>query len=87
MYCATKYAARAISEGLRQENDVVRVTIIALGVTESELADSISDAKGREEMKRYRNIAIAPATIARAIAQPADVDTTGMIVRPTATAL
>lgn len=45
----------------------MRVTIIAPGVTETELADLIPDAKGREEMKRYRNIAIAPAAIARAI--------------------
>lgn len=91
VYCATKYAVRAISEGLRQENDKIRVTIVSPGVTESELADSISDAKGREEMKEYRKIAITPDAIARAIRfaieQPADVDTSEIIVRPTATAL
>lgn len=44
VYCATKYAVRAISEGLRQEvGGDIRVTVIAPGVTESELADSISD--------------------------------------------
>lgn len=91
VYCATKYAVRAISEGLRQENDRIRVTIVSPGVTESELADSISDAKGREEMKEYRKVAITPDAIARAIRfaieQPADVDTSEIIVRPTATAL
>lgn len=91
VYCATKYAVRAISEGLRQENDKIRVTIVSPGVTESELADSISDAKGREEMKEYRKVAITPDAIARAIRfaieQPADVDTSEIIVRPTATAL
>ncbi|MEV4935511.1 SDR family oxidoreductase [Sphingobium sp. LMA1-1-1.1] len=91
VYCATKFAVRAISEGLRQENDKIRVTVISPGVTASELADSISDPKGREEMKEYRKVAISPTAIARAIrfaiVQPADVDTTEMIVRPTATAL
>jgi len=91
VYCATKYAVRAISEGLRQENDKLRVTIICPGVTESELADSISDDKGREEMKEYRKVAISPEAVARAIRfaieQPADVDTSEIIIRPTATAL
>jgi NADP-dependent 3-hydroxy acid dehydrogenase YdfG len=91
VYCATKFAVRAISEGLRQENDKIRVTVISPGVTESELADSISDARGREEMKAYRKVAINPSAIARAIRfaieQPADVDTTEMIVRPTASPL
>ncbi|WIW90304.1 SDR family oxidoreductase (plasmid) [Sphingobium sp. V4] len=91
VYCATKFAVRAISEGLRQENDKIRVTVISPGVTESELADSISDPKGREEMKEYRKVAISPFAIARAIRfaveQPGDVDTTEMIVRPTASAL
>ena len=43
VYCATKFAVIAISEGLRQENDNIRVTVISPGVTESELADTISD--------------------------------------------
>ncbi|KAB2518485.1 MULTISPECIES: SDR family oxidoreductase [Pseudomonas] len=89
VYCATKYAVRAISEGLRQEvGGDIRVTVIAPGVTESELAESISDEGGREEMKSFRKIAIPAEAIARAIAyaveQPADVDVSELIVRPTA---
>jgi len=57
-------------------------------VTESELADSISDEDGRAEMKSFRKIAIPAEAIARAIAyaveQPADVDVSELIVRPTA---
>ena len=88
VYCATKYAVRAISEGLRQEvGGDIRVTVIAPGVTESELAESISDEGGREEMKSFRKIAIPAEAIARAIAyaveQPADVDVSELIVRPT----
>lgn len=88
VYCATKYAVWAISEGLRQENSAIRVTTISPGVTESELADSISDAKGREEMKIFRKTAISPFAVARAIQfaieQPQDVDTSEVIIRPTA---
>jgi NADP-dependent 3-hydroxy acid dehydrogenase YdfG len=89
VYCATKYAVRAISEGLRQEvGGDIRVTVIAPGVTESELADSISDEGGRAEMKAFRKIAISADAIARAITyaieQPADVDVSELIVRPTA---
>ena len=89
VYCATKFAVAAISEGLRQEvGGDIRVTVISPGVVESELAESISDPGGREEMRAFRKIAITPDAIARAIAfaidQPADVDVSEMIVRPTA---
>jgi len=89
VYCATKFAVRAISEGLRQEAGAgVRVTVISPGVTESELADSISDPGGRDEMKAFRKVAIPADAIARAIAyaveQPDDVDVSELIVRPTA---
>lgn len=88
VYCATKFAVRAISEGLRQENDKLRVTVVSPGVVESELADSISDPSARDEMKAYRRIALQPDAIARAIRfaieQPADVDTSEIVVRPTA---
>ena len=88
VYCATKFAVRAISDGLRQETDKIRVTVVCPGVTESELADSISDEKGRNEMKSFRRIAIPADAIARAIAyaidQPAEVDVSEIVVRPTA---
>jgi len=89
VYCATKFAVRAISEGLRQEvGGDIRVTVISPGVTESELAESISDEGGREEMREFRKVAIGADAIARAIAyameQPADVDVSEIIVRPTA---
>lgn len=88
VYCATKFAVRAISEGLRQESDRVRVTVISPGVVESELADTITDDTARDAMKDFRRIAIEPDAIARAVAyaveQPADVDVSEVIVRPTA---
>ncbi|MEH2394135.1 MAG: SDR family oxidoreductase [Nostoc sp.] len=88
VYCATKFAVGAISEGLRQEVSNIRVTVISPGVTESELADSISDSEARRGMQDFRQIAIPPEAIARAIAfaikQPDDVDVSEIIVRPTA---
>jgi NADP-dependent 3-hydroxy acid dehydrogenase YdfG len=91
VYCATKYAVRAITEGLRQEvGGDIRVTLISPGVTESELAESISDEGARTVMRDFRQIAIPAEAIARAIAyaidQPADVDVSELIVRPTASA-
>ncbi|AVS62753.1 oxidoreductase [Paracidovorax avenae] len=90
VYCATKYAVWALSEGLRQEHSDIRVTTISPGVTASELAESISDQKGREEMKAFRRVAIGADAIARAIRfaieQPGDVDTSEIVIRPTASA-
>jgi len=88
VYCGTKFAVRAISEGLRQETKDIRVTIISPGVVESELADTISDPSTRDAMKQFRQVALKPDAIARAMAyaieQPADVDVNEIIVRPTA---
>lgn len=88
VYCATKYAVRAISDGLRQESHELRVTVINPGVVESELADSISDSVAREAMKSYRQIALKPDAIARAVSwaidQPGEVDVNEITVRPTA---
>ncbi|MFJ1299903.1 SDR family oxidoreductase [Pseudomonadota bacterium AL_CKDN230030165-1A_HGKHYDSX7] len=88
VYCATKYAVRAISDGLRKENDKIRVTCVYPGVVESELAHTITDAEAARAMETYREIALKPEAIAAAIAhvinQPDDVDTSEIVVRPTA---
>ena len=89
VYSATKFAVRAISEGLRLENDDIRVTIVSPGVVESELADTISDPQARAAMQAFRAIALTPDAIARAIgyavSEPGDVDVNEIIVRPVAT--
>ncbi|NYZ13715.1 SDR family oxidoreductase [Azospirillum sp. RWY-5-1] len=88
VYCATKHAVRAISDGLRQENRALRVTCVHPGVVESELADTITDPVAAEAMRSYRAIALKPDAIARAvrfaIEQPDDVDVNEIVVRPTA---
>ncbi len=88
VYCATKFAVRAISDGLRQETDKIRVTVVCPGVVESELADTITDDTARVAMQEFRRVALHPDAIARAIAyaidQPDDVDVSEVVVRPTA---
>ncbi|WP_367351558.1 SDR family oxidoreductase [Achromobacter animicus] len=88
VYCATKFAVRAISDGLRQETNKIRVTVVCPGVVESELADTITDDTARVAMQSFRRVALHPDAIARAIAyaidQPDDVDVSEVVVRPTA---
>ena len=90
VYCGTKYAVWAISEGLRQESENVRVTTISPGVVETELGHDISDPTSKELLTQFRQIALTPDAIARAVLyaldQPADVDVNEVIVRPTASA-
>ena len=90
VYCATKYAVWAISEGLRQENPDVRVTIVSPGVTATELGHDITDDTTKEALAGWRKTSLTPDAIARAIAyaveQPDDVDINEVIVRPTASA-
>ncbi|MES2596344.1 MAG: SDR family oxidoreductase [Verrucomicrobiota bacterium] len=88
VYSGTKFAVRAISEGLRQETRDIRVTIVSPGVVESELADTITDPGTRAAMQEFRKVALAADAIARGVAyaieQPGDVDVNELIIRPTA---
>lgn len=86
VYCATKFAVRAISEGLRQESTDIRVTVISPGTTQSELPNTITDAEAAQMVKGSGGAIIPADAIARAIAfaieQPADVDVNEIVVRP-----
>lgn len=89
VYCATKFAVRALSEGIRMESGgAVRVTNISPGAVRTELADHIGVQEIKDGLKEVLEIAIEPGAIARAIrfaiAEPADVDVNEMIIRPTA---
>ncbi|MEH1792452.1 MULTISPECIES: SDR family oxidoreductase [unclassified Nostoc] len=88
VYCATKYAVRAISEGLRLEsNGEIRSTNISPGAVATELTTTISDKDTAAGINQLYAIAIDADAIARAIAyaieQPDDVDVNEMIIRPT----
>lgn len=43
VYCASKHAVWAITDGLRQEHDEVRATIVSPGVVATELGHDITD--------------------------------------------
>ncbi len=92
VYSGTKFAVRAISEGLRQEaGDKLRVTIISPGFVHTNLADSMTNpAMKAQIVDAMDKIAISPVAIARAIGfaieQPADVDVGEIVIRPTAQA-
>ncbi|MDV3456165.1 SDR family oxidoreductase [Sphingomonas sp. HF-S4] len=88
VYCGTKYAVWAITEGLRQEHDEIRSTVISPGVTATELGDDITDPQVAAALKDWRKKSLTPDAIARAIRfaleQPEGVDINEVIVRPTA---
>lgn len=88
VYCGTKFAVNAISEGLRAENADIRVTVISPGATESELADTITHDETRTVVDQLRELAIPSQAIADAIGfaieQPDNIDVNEIIVRPTA---
>jgi len=67
------------------ESDIVRVTCVYPGAVESELANTITHAETAQAIDEFRQIALRPEAIANAIAhaiaQPAEVDTTDIVVR------
>ncbi|MGH8777964.1 SDR family oxidoreductase [Paraburkholderia sp.] len=89
VYSATKFAVRALSEGLRQESKDVRVTVVSPGFTRSELFDGIGVAPLKTAVRAMMDQASIPASavaeaIGYAIGQPENVDVGEVIVRATA---
>ena len=88
VYSGTKFAVRAISEGLRHEiGGAIRTTIISPGAVESELKHGSSDPDSVKAVGEFYQQAIPSDSVARAIAfaieQPADVDINEIVLRPT----
>ncbi len=87
VYAGTKFAVRAISEGLRQEaGENLRVTIISPGMTRTEYVENATDPVVRANV----DIAMPPKAVAEAIAfaieQAEQVDVGEIVIRPTAQA-
>jgi NADP-dependent 3-hydroxy acid dehydrogenase YdfG len=89
VYSATKFAVRAISEGLRQEATAynIRSTIISPGPTETDLPASVADPDAAAAVREQHQIAMPSLSVAQAIAfaisQPAEVDVNEIVLRPT----
>ena len=88
VYSATKFAVRAITEGLRMEHkaDNIRCTIISPGAVATELPESSSEEGTRKNLREFYKIAVPADSVARAIAyaieQPAEVDVNEIVLRP-----
>lgn len=92
VYCATKHAITALSEGMRLElskKHNIRVTCIQPGAVETELYDQITDENYRQQMEDLKkqmefltadNIA---ETVIFALQAPKHVDIAEMFVMPT----
>ena len=95
VYCGTKYAVRAITEGLRQEEAIVgsniRTTILSPGAVSTELTDHISDKDMKQDIDELYKNAIKPDAIARAINyainEPEESSVNEFIIRPSSQSL
>jgi len=91
VYSGTKFAVRAITEGLRLELNPahqIRATLISPGVVATELTETITDEDAMDAFKKrgiqtpLKAEEIADA-IVYAIDQPASVDVNEILIRPT----
>jgi NADP-dependent 3-hydroxy acid dehydrogenase YdfG len=90
VYAATKYAVRALSEGLRQEVKPynIRTTVISPGAVATELPNSVTDPDAATRIRKFYAEAAIPAdsfarAVAFAISQPEEVDINEILFRPT----
>ena len=89
VYSATKFAVRALTEGLRVElhAENIRCTMISPGAVASELQDGTSDQASAKFVKELYKIALPADAVARAvlyaIEQPVDVEIDEVVLRPT----
>ena len=94
VYCATKHAVRALSEGLRTEVKPynIRTTVISPGAVATELPNHVTDQESAAGIQKfYKSFAIPADSFARAVAyamsQPDDVDINEILFRPTSQVL
>lgn len=89
VYSATKFAVAALSEGLRQESENIRVTVVSPGFTRTELTDRGGSTEAQAAARAAAEALAIPASaiadaIGYAIGQPFDVDVNEVVIRPTA---
>jgi len=88
VYSGTKFAVRAISEGLRHEvGGNIRTTVISPGAIDTELKYGSGHEDSRNFVVDFYKMAIPAESIAQAIAyaieQPSSVDVNEIVIRPT----
>lgn len=95
VYCATKYAVRALSEGIRQEMGPkynTKVTSIEPGAVATELTDTITDKDVAEITKQFEDLTPLEAqdiadSIHYALTQPDRTSVNEILIRPTTQAM
>jgi NADP-dependent 3-hydroxy acid dehydrogenase YdfG len=91
VYCATKHAITAFSEGLRKELSPkynIRVTCIEPGGVSTELPESITDESMKKFIQAFKNMEILQSedianAILYAIETPNHVNVNEILIRPT----
>lgn len=89
VYAGTKWAVRAISEGLRQEVKPwnIRTTIVSPGAVSTELISTITDQDVAKGMAKTYEKSLPASSFARvvafAIGQPEDMDVNEILFRST----
>ncbi|WLR47295.1 SDR family oxidoreductase [Halobacillus litoralis] len=90
VYSGTKFAVRAITDGLRMEESAeskIRATIISPGAVSTELTSTITDEDVKGGVDELYEQAITPDSIARtiryALEEPTEVTINEIVVRPT----
>ncbi|MDI1494922.1 MAG: oxidoreductase [Cenarchaeum symbiont of Oopsacas minuta] len=91
VYCATKHAVTALSEGLRQEFSTrsnIRVTCIEPGVVATELTNTITDESLKDFVAKAKTMeSLSSDDIANAIvyavSSPTNVNVNEILIRPT----
>jgi NADP-dependent 3-hydroxy acid dehydrogenase YdfG len=89
VYCATKFAVRAISMGIEKElsREGIRVTNISPGAVATELVTHITDQDVLDMFAQYPIVPMQSEDIARAVvyaaSQPEHVNVNEILVRPT----
>lgn len=87
VYSATKFAVRALTEGLRQECPNIRCSLISPGAIATELPYGSSDERTVRALEQAYQTALPAESVAQTIAwtlaQPAAVDINEIIIRPT----
>ena len=91
VYCATKYAVRALSEGIRQEMGPkynTKVTAIEPGFVDTELTNTITDEDVQNMMSQFEDLTPLQAqdianAIHYALTQPEHSSVNEILIRPT----
>ena len=91
VYCATKFAIAAFTEGLRQEFSVrsnIRVTSIEPGIVATELTDTITDESLQQFVENGKKMETLQAqdianAILYAVDSPSHVNVNEILIRPT----